>query len=370
MLTDETIMARCLQNAEQALRAVAPNPMVGACLVHQGRIIAEGIHERYGEAHAEVNAIRKVSDPALLAACTLYVTLEPCSHFGKTPPCADLIIKSGIRSVVVATRDPNPEVAGAGIQRLRDHGISIKEDVLRDEARTLNRRFLTAHLRKRPYIILKWAETADGFIARSDYSSRWISGEDSRDLVHRWRSIEQAIIVGARTAQCDDPQLTVRNGSGKNPLRVVFDRDLSLPPGLNLWDSAAATLRFSTVAGTPSGSEEIVTLRKDTPILQQIAAELYNRKINSLMVEGGAATLNWFLQENLWDEARIFTSKDSFRGGIPAPSKATLIPAVNKPLIQSEERLKNDSLRILFNQNLATMLQAAEAMTEKTHQSR
>ena len=356
MTPDELIMTRCLDQAERALKTVAPNPMVGACLVHQGKILSEGIHERYGEAHAEVNAIGGLRDTKLLSEASLFVTLEPCNHHGKTPPCTDLIISSGIKRVVVATRDPNPIVAGAGIKRLRERGITVVEDVLRDRARFINRRFFTTHITHRPYIILKWAETADGFIAREDFSSKWISGEVSRNLVHRWRAEEQAILVGAHTALVDNPQLTVRNGSGKNPIRVVFDRDLSLPSSRHLWNSDAPTLCFSFATRRPYGTEEVIQLNHELPVLPQITQELHQRKILSMLVEGGTRTLNQFIDQALWDETRIFKSSQLFHRGVPAPSQPALRQA-NHPLLKHcSSSLGGDSLEISYNGALAQRL--------------
>lgn len=356
MNTSESIMTYCLTIAARAMRSVAPNPMVGACLVHDDKIIAEGIHERYGEAHAELNAIRKINSAEILSQSTLYVSLEPCSHFGKTPPCADLIINSGIRQVVVATRDPNPAVAGNGIKKLRQHGIQVTEDILRDQARLLNRRFFCTHLQRRPYVILKWAQTSDGFVARQDYSSKWISGEDSRNLVHDWRAEEQAIMVGARTALYDDPQLTVRNGSGKNPVRIIFDRDNSLPASLKLWNDAAATLCFSAQFRSPHGSEEIILLNRDRETIPQIMEELLRRRIQSVMIEGGPATIRWFISQDLWDEARIFTASHHFGSGIAAPERSLLSLATHQSLFQAPQKFQHDTLETVFNQRLEQWL--------------
>ena len=356
MTDHEQIMRRCLDNAQQAQNRVAPNPMVGACLVHDGRIIAEGIHEAYGQPHAEVHAIRQVTDAEILSRSTLYVTLEPCSHHGKTPPCADLVIKSGIRSVVVATGDPNPRVAGQGIQRLREHGISVVENILAEEARFLNRRFFTAHMRQRPYIILKWAQTSDGFTARRDFSSRWISGEHSRQLVHEWRAEEQAILIGGHTAVVDNPQLTVRHTRGRNPLRLVIDSKGSLPAALSLWNAEAPTICYTIAERRAYGCEEVVPLKKELPFLPQILNHLHERKVQSVLVEGGTKIHQQFINQNLWDEARIFTAPATFGEGIPAPVLPAVHTASETLLADITQQSGEDQLEKRFNPTLKTIL--------------
>jgi diaminohydroxyphosphoribosylaminopyrimidine deaminase / 5-amino-6-(5-phosphoribosylamino)uracil reductase len=312
-------MQHCLDIAARYLASVAPNPMVGACLVVDNQVIASAAHQTYGEAHAEVLAIAQLTDKEQLKKALLYVSLEPCNHQGKTPPCTELIIKSGIRTVVVATRDPNPLVSGSGIARLIENGITVIENILNDKAQFLNRRFFTFHQKKRPYVILKWAETADGFIARQDGTSKWISGSESRKLVHQWRAQEQAILVGTRTALADNPALTVRDAVGKNPLRIVIDRANILPTDLHLWGQEAQTLCFSDSARQPHGNEKLITLSNED-VITQILADLYKRNIISLIVEGGADTINRFLTADLWDEARIFKSKCEFGQGVKAPN--------------------------------------------------
>ena len=309
-----------------------PNPMVGAVVVHNNEIIGEGYHQQYGGPHAEVHAIDAVTSKELLQDSTLYVTLEPCSHFGKTPPCVDKIIQSRIPRVVVGCRDPFPEVAGRGIARLRQAGVEVREDIARDACIFLNRRFILSHRLGRPYIILKWAETAAGFLAPLDGKPTWISSEHSKQLVHRWRAQEMAIMVGATTAAMDNPRLTVRETQLcdesskplKNPLRVTIDRKASLPATLNIFNDEADTLVFSSGASAHCGSVTRRTITLDTPLLPQICRTLHERGILSLIVEGGARTLQGFLDAELWDEIRVFQCHKTFGAGIPAPTKPEL----------------------------------------------
>jgi diaminohydroxyphosphoribosylaminopyrimidine deaminase / 5-amino-6-(5-phosphoribosylamino)uracil reductase len=318
-MLEEKYMLFCLELAASALGKVAPNPMVGAALVYNDQIISKGIHEFYGGPHAEVNALNLELVPEVLNNSHLYVTLEPCNHFGKTPPCTELIIKSGVKNVVIATRDPNPLVCGSGIKKLKENGINVTENILNTEARFLNRRFFTFHQKQRPYIILKWAETSDGFIAREDFSSKWISSEESRNLVHQWRKEEQAVLVGTRTAKFDNPELTVRHVDGRNPLRLVIDRENILPKTLNLWDDQADTICFTTKPRKAYFNEEVHLICHDQDLWEQILAELYKRNIQSLIIEGGRETLNYLIKNNLWDEARVFKSNNEFGSGIKAP---------------------------------------------------
>lgn len=318
-MIDPRYMDHALDLAARGGRAVMPNPMVGAVVVHHDRIIGEGYHQRYGGPHAEVFAIESVSDRSLLKDATIYVSLEPCSHFGKTPPCADLIIQSGIRTVVIGCRDPNPKVAGQGIQKLRDAGVTVHVGIRERESIMLNRRFILFQRMKRPYVILKWAETADRFIAREDGSSKWISGEFSRRTTHRWRSQEMSILVGTRTALVDNPRLTVRHVEGENPLRVVIDRKLSLPTSLALFDNQVATLVFNSSVDKQEGLTEWKRLAPDRPVPQQILEQLFAQHQLSVLIEGGARTLQSFVDLELWDEARVFQSKKSFGTGISAP---------------------------------------------------
>jgi diaminohydroxyphosphoribosylaminopyrimidine deaminase/5-amino-6-(5-phosphoribosylamino)uracil reductase len=323
-------MRRALTLAAEGGRMVMPNPMVGAVLVHRNHIIAEGYHEVYGGPHAEVNAIRAVQAPKLLKESTLFVTLEPCAHFGKTPPCADLVIESGIPHVVVGCRDPFPEVAGRGIAKLQDAGIQVTE-LLRDECILLNRRFILAHRERRPYVILKWAESADGYLASPPPHRGWFTSQESRELVHRWRAEEMAILVGTRTVLIDDPSLTVRYGQGmgidarlaKNPLRVTVDRAGVLTPDLNIFTSEAETLVFGAVPAGVAESVQSTPIDSSTPLPMQICRELYDRRILSVIVEGGAETLRSFLELGMWDEARVFQAPVEFKAGVKAPPLPT-----------------------------------------------
>ncbi len=316
-------MERCLSLAEAGAGMVAPNPMVGCVVVHAGKIIGEGFHHVYGGPHAEVTALASVCNPDLLPESTLYVSLEPCAHHGKTPPCADLIIERKIPRVVVGTSDPFPEVAGMGIAKLKKAGIDVEVGILEKESREQNRRFITFHEKKRPYVILKWAQTGNGFLddGREGKTGQplWISNSLSRRLVHRFRSQEAAVMVGTVTALKDDPSLTVRDWSGRNPLRVVLDPNNRLPRNLKLFDKRQMTLVFT---GEDRENEENIGYEKISfhgNVPAQILETLYQRNIQSLVVEGGAITLRSFLESGLWDEAQIFTSPLWFEKGTPAP---------------------------------------------------
>jgi diaminohydroxyphosphoribosylaminopyrimidine deaminase/5-amino-6-(5-phosphoribosylamino)uracil reductase len=320
MDSDYQFMLRALTLASKGGRSVMPNPFVGAVIVHNGVIIGEGFHKVCGEAHAEVEAVRSVQNPAFLSESTLYVTLEPCAHFGRTPPCTTLILESQIPRVVIGCRDPFPRVDGKGIQILEQAGVSVQVGVLEDECLALNKRFITAHQKKRPFIILKWAETSDGFIARADGSSKWISSEASRTLVHQWRAEEMSILVGSTTAVCDDPHLTVRHTPGQNPLRLVIDRTRSLPPSLHLFDVEAATWIFNEGVDECDGKNRFIKCDFSKSIIAQILAALHAEGILSIIVEGGSRTIASFLNEGLWDEARVFRAPVTFHSGIAAPS--------------------------------------------------
>lgn len=326
MNEDEKYMRRCLQLAQCGKCHAAPNPMVGAVIVANGRIIGEGYHIRCGEAHAEVNAINSVNpkDKPLLSQASIYVSLEPCSHYGKTPPCADLIIKCGIPRVVVGCVDPFSEVAGRGIQKLRDAGINVTVGVLEQECLALNHRFITNHTKKRPYVILKWAQSIDGFIDHVRTSSEeppvTFSNAHTSMLVHQQRAGVQAIMVGSRTALLDNPSLTVRHWPGESPIRIVIDRELRLPTTLHLFDGQVQTLVFTTHTHTPElKGVEYVTIDKSHATLPQVMSELYNRRIQSLMVEGGSALLQHFIDTDLWDEIHIETAPITLQEGVSAP---------------------------------------------------
>lgn len=329
-------MRRCLELAVQGLGHVAPNPMVGSVLVHDGRIIGEGWHQAYGQAHAEVNAIAAVQDESLLKDCTLYVNLEPCSHHGKTPPCADLIIAKGIPRVVVGNVDTNPLVGGRGIAKLEAAGIEVIHGVLNDECRKLNKRFFTFHEQKRPYVILKWAQTADGFISKApvpvNRSENQITGVEAQKLVHLWRSQEQAIMVGTNTVLADDPQLTTRLVSGKNPVRVVLDKTLKLGRDKAVFNEQAPTIVFNAIDDHHHGHIRHVRIDFEKPLVPQVLYGLYRQNISSLIVEGGTALLQSFIESGLWDEARVFENPQlAFGSGLRAPV-LDLSGAISQPL--------------------------------------
>lgn len=313
-------MRRALELATLGRGSVSPNPLVGCVIVHGDRVIGEGWHQRYGEAHAEVNAVRAVADPALFPEATAYVTLEPCAHFGKTPPCADLLIQKKIKRVVICNEDPFPLVDGRGIQKLLAAGIEVQTGLLAEEGRELNQRFFTWVEKKRPYIFLKWAETADGFMAPPDRRPVAISGALSHQLVHKWRTEEDAVLVGTATARHDNPRLNARLWQGRNPTRLVIDRTLQLPPDLHLFDGSQPT-RVYHETGSPVAQEGVtyVPLSADEPFLPQLLADLYHNKLQSVIVEGGAALLESFLKEGLWDEAQVFKSPKTLGAGVAAP---------------------------------------------------
>jgi len=340
-------MQRCLDLAALGLGSVSPNPMVGAVVVYDDKIIGEGYHHKYGQAHAEVNAINQVISnfpdyAKLLKKSTIYVSLEPCAHFGKTPPCADLIIKHQIQKVVVGCRDPFEQVNGKGIDKLIGAGIEVLTGVLEKECKWLNRRFFTRVQKQRPYIILKWAQTADGFFAPDDNSQFWITGIESRKLVHQWRGEEDAILVGKNTAAIDNPQLNVRYGPGKQPKRVVIDRRLELSPALNVFDQSVETLIFNEIKMDIEGKNKFIALEDfERYVPQYVLFQLYLQDIQSIIIEGGAITLSSFIEAGLWDEARIFTGKTNLQKGIKAP----LITGI----IAGEFIAGHDKLSLLVN---------------------
>jgi diaminohydroxyphosphoribosylaminopyrimidine deaminase/5-amino-6-(5-phosphoribosylamino)uracil reductase len=314
-------MQRCLELARMGAGHVAPNPMVGAVLVHEDRIIGEGYHEQYGQAHAEVNCINsvKAGDVDLVPSSTLYVSLEPCVHFGITPPCTDLVIFNNIPEVVIACVDIFAAVNGKGIEKLRSAGINVITGVLEKEAIELNKRFFTFHQKQRPYVILKWAESSDKMIGKGG-ERVLISNEASNRLVHKWRSEEAAIMVGTNTALADDPALTTRLWPGKDPLRIVIDMDLKLPPSLHLFDKSVKTIIFNGQKNEEGKMLVFIKINKEENILQQVLQALHKMKVQSVMVEGGAKLLQSFIDEGLWDEARIISNKQLAIGnGVSAP---------------------------------------------------
>ncbi|WP_298395930.1 bifunctional diaminohydroxyphosphoribosylaminopyrimidine deaminase/5-amino-6-(5-phosphoribosylamino)uracil reductase RibD [Flavobacterium sp.] len=312
MNSNEKYIKRCLQLAKNGLGTTYPNPLVGSVVVYNDEIIGEGWHKKSGEAHAEVNAINSVKDQSLLSKATIYVSLEPCSHFGKTPPCADLIIQSKIPNVVIGTIDPFAKVAGNGIKKLIEAGKKVVVGVLEEECNELNQRFFTFHNKKRPYIILKWAESQDGFIApltKDNKEPYWITNEFSRQLVHKWRSEEQAILVGTQTVIDDNPSLTTRDWKGNNPIRIVLDQNHRISKESHIFDNQAKTI-------TLSANE--IDFSKNIGI--QIADFLYNKELQSVFIEGGRQTLQTFIDENIWDEARVFKGSLFLNEGTKAPS--------------------------------------------------
>lgn len=312
-------MQRAIELAPLGLGSVSPNPLVGCVIVKDGRIIGEGWHRIFGEAHAEVNALRSVEDPADLAGATVYVTLEPCSHTGKTPPCADLLIEKKVAEVVLAVEDPNPLVNGKGVEKLRKSGMSVTVGVMAEEAAWMNRRFLTAIKKNRPFVLLKWAQTMDGFIAKENHDSKWISNSYSRKLAHKFRTEEDAILVGSNTVVYDDPQLTARDWVGRNPVRIILDPGDELDGKYNVLDGTVPTLVYTTSneAKRPNLEHVKVPLHDYLP---EVLKDLHSRKIQSVMVEGGAKTLQTFVDLNLWDEARVFYAPVTFGKGIAAPA--------------------------------------------------
>lgn len=346
MITNQTYMQRCIQLATQGLGNVATNPMVGSVVVHNGSIIGEGYHQQYGQAHAEVNAINAVENKELLSQSTLYVNLEPCSHYGKTPPCADLIIKHHIPRVVIGSVDYHSVVNGRGIEKLIKAGIDVTVGILEDECNELNKRFFTFHRKKRPYIIIKWAQTKDGFMdvkrtIGSIQKPLKISNSESQKLLHQWRSQEQAIMVGTTTALLDNPQLTVREAQGKHPIRIVIDKNIRIPANYYLLDNTVPTLIFTALEQPATTNIEYIKIDFQKNTLPQIMQELWERNIQSVIVEGGATLLNSFINEGLWDEARVFIASEKIGDGVKAPT-------LNQIAI-SENNIGDDTLYLFRN---------------------
>jgi len=341
---DEKYMLRAIELARLGMGEVSPNPMVGCVIVHNGLIIGEGYHSQFGMAHAEVNAVNRVKNKDLLKESTLYVTLEPCSHHGKTPPCADLILLHQIPKVVVGTSDPFAEVSGRGIEKLRMGGCKVLQGFLEEKCVELNRRFFTFQQKKRPFIILKWAQTADGYIdidrAHENYGQpTWITNDLSRIAVHKMRTDESAILVGTNTAKKDNPSLTVRDWSGKPPLRLVIDKYLKLPEGIALFDGQVPTVAYTSLKVADRPNLEFRKISFDGDEIIQVLADLHARGILSLIVEGGQKLLNSFIKQGIWDEARLFVGKNIFHGGVKAP-------LFEGHLLKSEEL--DDSWMFLF----------------------
>jgi diaminohydroxyphosphoribosylaminopyrimidine deaminase/5-amino-6-(5-phosphoribosylamino)uracil reductase len=319
---DESFMQRCLDLAGLGEGYTAPNPLVGAVLVHDGRIIGEGYHKKYGEAHAEVNCIASVrsEDRSLISSSTLYVSLEPCCHFGKTPPCTDLILEQKIPQVAIGCRDPFKAVAGKGIEKLVNNGVKVIYPVLEDQAKTMNRRFFTFHEQVRPFVILKWAESANQKISGENGRRIQISHAFSNRLVHKWRSQEAGILVGSQTALLDNPTLTTRLWPGKNPVRIVLDRSLRLPDSLKIFDGSERTIILNDSTDLKAGKRLFKKLKAGRSVVSSLLTSLHELGILSLLVEGGAKLLQSFIEEGLWDEMRIITNHSlNIENGISGP---------------------------------------------------
>ncbi len=341
MQNDEFFMQKCLDLAKKGIGAVSPNPMVGSIIVYNGEIIGEGYHQEYGSNHAEVNAINSVKDKCLLKKSTLYVNLEPCAHVGKTPPCSNLIIEKKIPKVVIGCIDTFSEVSGKGIERMQNAGIDVKIGVLEKETRKINKRFFTFHEKKRPYIILKWAESQDGFIApKNQNKAFWMTSRESKKLVHKWRSEENAILVGRITAEKDNPCLTVREMEGKNPIRIVIDKDLKLSDDLNLFNNDAKTIILNENKDEVNNSNLLIRIEFNN-LIENILEELYKQNIQSIIIEGGTITLQSFIDKKMWDEARIFKTNRELNDGVKAPQ-------VNREIVLKTE-VGVDKLNIIKN---------------------
>jgi len=340
MQNEEFFMQRCIELASKAMGCASPNPMVGSVIVYNNKIIGEGYHEKYGSHHAEVNAINSVKDKSLLFKSTLYVNLEPCAHFGKTPPCSDLIIQNKIPEVVIGCVDTFSEVSGKGIERMRSVGIDVKVGVLENESRELNKRFFTFHEKKRPYIILKWAESKDGFIAPKNQTKPfWMTSSESKKLAHKWRAEEDAILVGRITAEKDNPSLTVREVEGSNPIRIIIDKDLKLSADFNLFNNDAKTIVFNQLKSEENNSNNYIKINFHN-LTKNILQELHKQNIQSIIIEGGTKTLQSFIDKNLWDEARIFTTKKTLTEGVKPPT-------IEGEII-SEDETGGDRFKILY----------------------
>jgi diaminohydroxyphosphoribosylaminopyrimidine deaminase/5-amino-6-(5-phosphoribosylamino)uracil reductase len=314
-------MQRCLDLALLGQGSVSPNPMVGCVIVKDDKIIGEGYHQKFGGPHAEVMALAAVKEQHLLEGATVYVSLEPCVHFGKTPPCSNLLIEKKIAHVVIACKDPNPKVAGKGIERLQKAGIVVEVGMLNTAAQQLNKRFFCLHQKQRPHVVLKWAQTKDGFLDRlrtdDQKGINWISSEESRSLVHHWRSQEMSILVGKHTALNDNPSLTVRDVSGKNPIRILIDSQLQVQNDISLFSTDAPTLIFNRLKNEKKENIEWIKIPETST--KYILDELYQRGIHSVMVEGGSRTLQYFIIDNVWDEAYVLVGDLYFGEGVKAP---------------------------------------------------
>jgi len=339
MKTHEYFIEKCISLARKGILNVSPNPMVGCVIVNDGEIVGEGYHKEYGKNHAEVNAINSVKDKSVLKNSILYVNLEPCCHHGKTPPCTDIIIKYNIPKVVIGCIDTFTKVSGQGIKKLKNNSVEVIYGVLEKDCIELNKRFFCYHIKKRPYIILKWAKSKDNFIAPiNQEKSFWMTSDESKKLVHSWRAEEDAILVGRKTVVADNPSLTVRECEGKNPIRIVIDKELSLNEKSNVFDDQSETIVFNNIK--TNIIDKRTYLKADFNNLNQdILKQLYNRDILSLIIEGGAFTINSFIENGLYDEIRVFTTNKVLENGIKSP---------NIPEIKNSKKItiNNDKLEI------------------------
>lgn len=318
MNEDEFYLKRCLELAKKALGKTFPNPLVGSVIVHEGKIIGEGFHQKAGEAHAEINAINSVKNKELLKESTIYVSLEPCSHFGKTPPCANKIAEIGFKKVVIGTLDSHEKVNGKGVEILQNAGIELSAGILEKESRDLNKRFFTFHERKRPYLILKWAQSADGFLDK-DFKTTKTSNSLVKQFVHTLRSEEHAILVGTQTALSDDPSLTTREISGRNPVRILIDLKLKVPRDAKIYNEDAPTIIFNSEKEETSGNIKFLKVEKEN-LVHQVMQKLFEENIQSVLIEGGSFTLQQFIDQNLWDEAIIIKNENLvLESGTKAP---------------------------------------------------
>ena len=335
-MTDEIYIKRCMEPAEKAKGKTYPNPLVGSVIVCNGKIIGEGFHKKAGENHAEINAINSVKDKSLIPESTIYVSLEPCSHFGKTPPCAEKIVELGFKKVVIGAMDSHDKVNGKGKKIITNAGIEVVSGILEKECRELNKRFFTFHEKKRPFIILKWAESADGFMDKN-FETYQISNSLSKQLVHKMRSEEHAILVGKNTALADNPSLTVREIEGRNPIRILIDSNLEVPQNFNIYNNEAETIIFNSIKNREEKNLKFIKIEKENTLNQSLE-KLYELQIQSVIIEGGRFTLQQFINKNLWDEVVVFKNPDLFlESGTKAPEFA-----VNSE--KTEIRLRDNSV--------------------------
>ena len=323
--------------AKKGIGKVAPNPLVGCVIVKNNKIIGEGYHKEYGDKHAEINAINNVSNKKEIEGSSVYINLEPCNHFGKTPPCSDALVKLKPKEVIISNKDPNPLTNGKSIKKLIDNNINVRSNILKEEGEELNKRFFKNQIKKLPFIILKWAQTSDGFIAKSDGSSKWISNDISRTLVHKWRSEELGILVGAKTVNSDNPKLNVRSWDGKDPIRVIIDPNNRSSNKNDILSDTLPTLIYNKKRESKVQNKQFVRLLEFD--LVNILKDILSRGISSIIVEGGSFTLQSFIENNLWDEARVFVSDGKFKNGIKAP----------KIKLSNPQKIGSDQLYLIKN---------------------